>query len=310
MWAAPRRGRSPSWHVWRGEALAVDPVAHGLLAVWFLLLGLCVGSFLNVVICRMPAGESIRGRSHCPSCKKELLSRDLVPVVSQLLLRSRCRFCGEKFSWRYLIVESLVGLMFVLLFLHFGLERLPELVTFLVAFSALFALFVIDFETYLIPEPLWIAILVAGVGYDVHGIVTGQREMMALLPIQTKTSTMVLCAPQSVVGAVVGLVGLRAFVFLADLAFRKETMGFGDVYLTAAAGAHLGPGLGLLLYVVLAACAGAVIGIALMAVRKDKREDTMIPFGPFLAVSLAVMMLYGDSVTTAVRTFLFPHVAP
>jgi len=284
----------------------MDENLRVLFGVWLFLMGLAVGSFLNVVICRLPKEQSLGGRSRCPRCGKELLSRDLVPIVSQLLLRSRCRFCGEKFSWRYLVVELLTGLIFVGLYAYLGLDRLPELVTFLVTFAALFALFIIDWETTLIPYELWLVILIAGVGHDVYGLATGTREMTRVFSYATATGEGVFCLPQSVAGIIVGGLGLRLFVFLADLAFRKETMGFGDIYLTAAAGAHFGPGLALILYIVIAAFLGAAIGGAQMALSRGKRTDTVIPFGPFLAVAMALLLLAGDRIVPAVRGFLFP----
>jgi len=289
-----------------GRAPAMEPQLYAVFAVFSGLLGLCVGSFLNVVICRLPEDQSLGGRSHCTVCGKELLSRDLIPILSQLLLRSRCRFCGVQFSYRYMAVEVITGLIFLGLFFYCGPERPVLLVALWVCFASLIALFVIDWQTTLIPHPLWITILVAGVGYDIYGLATGAHEMTVLFPITTAGGQFAVALPRSVIGALVGLVGLRLFVLLADLAFRKETMGFGDIYLTGAAGAFLGPGLDLVLYIVLAAFAGALIGGTWMLLHRKEREDTVIPFGPFLAVSLAVMILWGDCITGAVRGYLFP----
>jgi len=288
------------------RAVAMEPQLYAVFATFSGLLGLCVGSFLNVAICRLPEDESLGGRSHCTSCGKEILARDLIPVLSQLLLRSRCRFCGARFSYRYMAIELITGLVFLGLFFYCGPGRPVLLVALWICFASLIALFVIDWQTTLIPHPLWIAILVAGVGYDIYGLAVGAHEMMVLFPVTTAGGQFAVALPRSVIGALVGLIGLRVFVFLADLAFRKETMGFGDIYLTGAAGAFLGPGIELVLYIVIAAFAGALIGGTWMLWHRKEREDTVIPFGPFLAVSLAVMILWGDVIANAVRGYLFP----
>ena len=240
------------------------------------LLGLMVGSFLNVVIHRVPQHESVVApRSHCPRCGTELANRDNVPVISWLLLRGRCRTCGASISVRYPLVEALTGILFAALALRFGLD--PALPAFLVLAAFLVALSGIDLDTFLLPKRLvWPAlgagIVLLGVAAAVDGDVRGARE------------------------AALGAAAAFAVLFVIHFVSPKG-MGFGDVRLASVLGLHLGwielpmVPLGLFLSFLLA----AVVGVALIVARKKGRKDK-VPFGPFLAAGTMLAILVGGPI--------------
>lgn len=270
------------------------------LAVWHFALGLAVGSFLNVCIYRLPRGLSVTGRSHCPTCGCTLRLPDLVPVLSQLLLRSRCRHCGARFSWRYAAVELACGLMFLALFL-FVLEvrggSLPLLAKLLVCFPCLLAIIIVDVETYTIPDGLLVALAVAGVGYDIALRAMGSPEFAPVrIPLPYGLT---LPVPQSLLGGAVGFGGLWALSWLFGRVLGEEAMGFGDVKLLGAAGTLLGAGMTLLAFFLLAVALGAAAGSIAMAARRvrggvdseHRVSRSRLPFGPFLAIALAAALL-------------------
>ena len=238
------------------------------------LVGLMVGSFLNVVIHRVPLHESIVApRSHCPSCNTELANRDNIPVVSWLMLRGKCRTCAVAISPRYPLVEALTGVLFALIALRFGFDA--ALPAFLVLTAFLVALSAIDLDTFLLPKRLvWPAlgagVVLLGIAAVVDGDTLGPRE------------------------AVFGAAGAFGLLFLIHFISPKG-MGFGDVRLAAVLGLHLGfielplVPLGLFLSFLLA----SIIGIGLIATKKKGRKDK-VPFGPFLAAGTALAILVGQ----------------
>jgi leader peptidase (prepilin peptidase)/N-methyltransferase len=206
-----------------------------LLPTWFwvlttFLLGLCIGSFLNVVIYRLPIGGSLMEprRSFCPNCKAELTGIDLIPLVSFLMLGRKCRRCKQPISWRYFGVELLTGLLFVTLTLH-ALPNAANCVALLLFASALVPIFFIDLATFTIPDSLNLFAFVVAVGRDVWGIAQhepGHELLWGWLP-------------RSILGAVVGVL-IFGFVRVIGWVWkRQEAMGLGDVLLARAMGAML-----------------------------------------------------------------------
>ena len=248
------------------------PVLVGLCA----LVGLMVGSFLNVVIHRVPAGESIVApRSRCPRCGTELANRDNIPVVSWLLLRGRCRTCDAPISPRYPIVEALTAVLFAAVAARIGFEA--ELPAFLVLTAFLVALSAIDLDTFLLPKKVvWPAFFSGVVLLGGAAIYDGDER-----------------------GAVEAAAGAAlAFGILFVIHFvSPKGMGFGDVRLAAVLGLHLGylelpmVGLGLFLSFLVA----SVVGIALMVAKKRGRRDR-VPFGPFLATGTMLAVLFGEPI--------------
>ena len=215
-----------------------------LVAGWCFAVGAVVGSFLNVVISRVPAGESIvRPWSRCPACLEPIAWQDNVPVLSWVLLRGRCRSCRAPISWRYPLVELLGGGAAMVALSRHGLS-LHALAEF--AFAAtLLALSFIDLDTWTLPHAITFPLLGAGV----------LLSALHLTPAATFTG--------SIAGGAAGWIGFAAVAFLGERLLRKEALGFGDVWLLAAIGAWLGLA-PLLPVVLLASLQGTVVGVALI----------------------------------------------
>ncbi|MCL6478548.1 MAG: prepilin peptidase [Peptococcaceae bacterium] len=238
------------------------------------LLGLIAGSFLNVVICRVPRKESlVFPGSHCPACGQRLSPGELVPVLSYIWLKGRCRQCGTKISSRYLLVEILTGLIFAGLFNRFGLSL--ELVKYMVLAGVLIAITFIDLEHMLIPDRVVIFAVASGV----------------ILDIVTKTNFLSVIS-----GAFIP----AAFLYLLAV-ITKGGVGGGDIKLTFAAGLFLG--WSNILALMVAFFLGGLSGIVLFASRKKGRKDAMA-FGPFLAVGMMVAAVWGQSVVNWYLGFL------
>jgi len=248
----------------------------GSIAAACALLGLLVGSFLNVVIWRVPRKESIvKPPSHCPACDSKIANRDNVPIVSWLLLRGRCRNCGTAISARYPFVELLTAVLFASVGARFAHSwALPA---YLVLGAGLLAISAIDLEHYIIPNrivyPLGFAaipLLAVGAGLD------GDWWPFA----------------RALIGAACAFTAL----FVIHVASPRG-MGFGDVRLSFVLGLYLGylGALDVAFGLFLGFVYGAVIGIALMAVRKRGRRQH-IPFGPFLAAGTLTIVLVGGPI--------------
>jgi leader peptidase (prepilin peptidase)/N-methyltransferase len=238
------------------------------------VFGLLVGSFLNVVIWRVPRDESIiTPRSKCPACGTQLRSLDNIPVVSWLMLRGKCHACGEAISPRYPLVELLTGVLFAAAALRFGYDwALPA---FLVLLAGLVAVSAVDIDLKRIPNkivyPTGIAVaLLLGVA----AAATGEWGDLA----------------RAAAGGLIGFTVLFLIYFVAP-----RGMGFGDVRLAAVIGLALGWfGLGYVaLGLFLAFLTSSVIGIALIAARVATRKSK-IPFGPFLALGAVLAVFFGD----------------
>lgn len=234
----------------------------------YFLLGLIVGSFLNVVIYRLPAGQSVVApRSRCASCGKVLTAWELLPVVSFFLQRGRCRACRVRLSWRYPLVEGLTGVVFWLLGRRVALDG--ALVPFLVLAALLIAVTFIDFDHFYIPDVL------LGIG------VAAWLGLRAFIPF--------IEVSRALLGLALGFAVMLVIYLLA-----RGGMGFGDVKLTALLGLYLGPA-PVLLTLLLAFVIGAAAGILLMALKLKGRKD-MLPFGPFLALGAFFTMLWGPAI--------------
>ena len=242
-----------------------------MLFVLAFCLGAVVGSFLNVCIWRLPAGESIvYPASHCPRCHVPILIRDNVPIFSYLFLRGRCRNCQTPISVRYPLVELLTGGMFVLLLYRFDLS--PIFAASAVFVSALIAISFIDLDHQIIPDVISLPGIVVGLLLAVFGF--GPPILDAVLGV--------LLGGGLLYGVAVGY----------HLLTGREGMGGGDIKLLAMIGAFLGWS-GVLVTLVLGSFTGAVLGIGLILARgADTRLP--IPFGPFLAFGALCALFFGD----------------
>jgi leader peptidase (prepilin peptidase)/N-methyltransferase len=243
-----------------------------LLVVFSAVLGLLVGSFLNVCILRIPRDESITvGRSHCMSCGHTLSPLELMPVFSWLALRGRCRSCGVKVSPRYLVVEALNAILYLLVALRFGFSW--QALIYFCFVSLLLVVTFIDIDWQIIPDGVLLAGLLPGVLCAAFSLFVPWYE--ALL------------------GVVVGGGSLLAVDLLGRLLFKKESMGGGDVKLLALIGLYIGWKL-TLLSLVFAILSGALVGLLVLARSKEEeRSGRMMPFGPFLALGAVVSLLWG-----------------
>ena len=251
-----------------------------LLVVAAALLGLAVGSFLTVVVWRVPRKESLSSpRSHCPSCDARLANRDLVPVLSWVLLRRRCRACRSRISSaRYPLVELACAALFAATAVRFGFSyALPG---YLALAAGLVALSAIDFEHKLLPNRV-----VYPTGYAV-----GLLLFLAALAE---------AEPRRIVWALVGAAGSFGLFFVLHL-ISPGGMAFGDVRLSFVLGMAVGwLGLGLVpLLLFVAFVSSAVVGL-IYAVVSGRGLKAAIPFGPFLAFAAEVAVFFGDPLVDA-----------
>jgi len=291
-----------------------NPVAVLVVAAF---VGLCVGSFLNVVIHRLPrmmqraweqqcaelrkeqtedsteetaASPSeveapaapynlVVPRSACPMCQHQITALENIPIVSWLFLRGKCSQCGTRISIRYPLVELLGGLLAVLAFWFFGTSWQALMAC--VLLWSLLALTFIDTDTQLLPDDITLPLLWAGLLVNLFGVFT--------------------TLPYAVIGAVAGYLSLWLVYWAFKLLFKKEGMGYGDFKLLAALGAWLGWPM-LFPIILLSSLVGALVGIGLILFRgRDHRVP--MPFGPFLAIAGAVALFFGP---TLARWYL-PH---
>jgi leader peptidase (prepilin peptidase)/N-methyltransferase len=270
----------------------------GALVAAAVLFGLMIGSFLNVVIHRLPRmmerdwatqcaelrGETaaptqpfslVSPRSRCPHCSRPVGALENIPILSFLFLRGRCRGCGQPISWRYPLVEALTGLLFGFIAWKLG----PGLAAWAAMgfVAAMIALTFIDFDTQLLPDDITLPVLWAGLLLNVAGTYTDLTS--------------------AVIGAAAGYLSLWTVYWLFKLVTGKEGMGYGDFKLLAAIGAWLGWQV-LPLTILLSSLVGAIVGIGLIVMAKHGR-NVPIPFGPYLAVAGIIALFWGKSLTQA-----------
>jgi len=246
------------------------------------LVGLCVGSFLNVVIYRLPLGRSlVFSRSACPACGVKIPWYDNLPLLSFLILAGRCRFCKGKISWQYPAVELLSGLLFVFVFIKFGSAR--QALAYLILLSALIVLSVIDIKSYTLPDKI-----------TLPGILLGLLIVPVLTAPQFSYFDILKSYREAFIGSAAGGWGLFLVGIIGDWAFRRESMGGGDVKLAGMIGAFLGWKMVILSFL-LAAILGALVGILTMLV-KGGRKWMMIPFGPYLALGTGIAVFFGEEI--------------
>jgi leader peptidase (prepilin peptidase) / N-methyltransferase len=259
-------------------------------------LGLVIGSFLNVVILRLPLGQSVSTpRSRCPKCKELIHWYDNVPVLSWLLLGGRCRRCKNKISARYPLIEALTGAVSVLLYLKLGLT--VDWGVFFIFSAALIALAFIDLDHRILPDVItlngiWIGIIATVFLAQPSPLIARLFKSLGI----EQADPRVLALVASVIGAIVGG-GLLWGVAEAYLRLRGiEGMGFGDVKMMAMVGAFLGAPLALLT-IMLGSLLGSIIG--LMFIRfANKTREYELPFGTFLSFAGIVAVLYGDDLVS------------
>lgn len=233
------------------------------------LAGLAIGSFLNVVAYRLPRGESLATPpSRCPRCETPIRLYDNVPVLGWLLLRGRCRECGEPISWRYPAVELTTGILFALV--AATQDEAIRVVLGLLLVTALVPITLIDLDTRRIPNaitlPAAVAALAAGLALDIDFV------------------------PEQLIAAA----GAFAFFFVAALLYPRG-MGMGDVKLAGVLGLYLGRAVAPAIFIAL--IAGVVVGVVIIArLGQAAGRKTAVPFGPFLALGGIVAFFVGDEI--------------
>ncbi|MBI3620077.1 prepilin peptidase [Candidatus Roizmanbacteria bacterium] len=242
------------------------------------ILGCAIGSFLNVLIGRLPNQQSILGRSHCDHCQKILTPVDLVPVLSFFWLKRRCRRCQVPLSWQYPLVELLTGLTFVFIGTRPGLN-----LAYFGIFSVLIVIFFADLKYQIIPDSMQFLLLLFSVIYLATTYSAGQ------LPV--------VFFGQTVAGTVIMLPIL--FLFLIT---KGGGMGFGDVKLSFIIGFMFGLLQGVVV-LYLAFISGALIGIILLLSGR-KKPSSHIAFGPFLVFGIIATILWGDVLSLLLRRII------
>lgn len=258
------------------------------------VLGLAIGSFLNVVIHRLPRmleqewhqqcaelrGEEVPAKpdynlllpgSACPACGHRIAWYENIPVLSYLVLKGRCSACSTLIHWRYPLVELLSGGLFLLAAWHFGIGIQVVAAAVLLAF--LLALAFIDFDTHLLPDSLTLPLLWLGLLVNLQAM---------FVPLES-----------AVIGAIAGYLSLWSVYWLFKLATGKEGMGYGDFKLLAALGAWLGWKM-LLPIVLLSSLVGAVVGIGLIVLGGHDRAKP-IPYGPYLILAGGLCLFWGQA---------------
>jgi leader peptidase (prepilin peptidase)/N-methyltransferase len=267
------------------------------------LLGLLIGSFLNVVVYRLPvmaqreldnyiaheAGQELPHqdrfdlmvpRSACPHCGHRITALENIPIVSWLVLRGKCSACKAPISPRYPVVEAVTGLLSGLLVWHFGSGWLG--LASLVFTYFLISMTLIDYDTKTLPDDLTYPLLWLGLLLNLNGTIVPLRD--------------------AVIGAMAGYLSLWTVYWAFKLVTGKEGMGYGDFKLLAALGAWMGWA-ALPTIIILSSVVGAVVGIGLIVfVRRDRNNP--IPFGPYLAAAGMIALLYGTPLTRFAQGFL------
>jgi len=246
-----------------------------LIIFLFALLGLVVGSFLNVCIDRLPRNESIvNPPSHCAVCQHKLAVKDLIPLFSYLRLRGRCRYCQASIPRKLFWVELATGLIFAFLYWHYDLSVELGVMAF---YACLFTIiFVIDLEHGLILNKVVYPGMVVAL-------------LLALLPRPWLTQWLVTGVANAALGGAVGFV----ILFLIAIVSRGG-MGWGDVKLAALIG--LATGFPLVFFsLIMGAILGGIVAVALVIAKKRNRRET-IPFGPFLALAAMITLLWGSNI--------------
>jgi len=285
-----------------------------LLFAWCGLFGLAVGSFLNVVIYRLPRKcESIaKGRSFCPKCLKQIAWYDNIPVLSYIILRGKCRKCGARISPRYLLVELLTGALFIWLACQFLLaipgegilrETWPLFFIYGALIAAMLACSFIDLRLRIIPDEIDKLFVLAGPAVSfiyptLHASALKHflwREQILQWPVGEN----ILGFFSSMFGMFVGAGIIYVAGVLGKALFKKEAMGGGDLKFMAMIGAFMGWDMTLMAFL-LACLVGAIIGVVVLIATKDH----YMPFGPFLALGATVVIFFHDVILEAISWYM------
>ena len=261
---------------------------HFILGFFSFWLGACIASFLNVVIWRVPRGESIVSPpSHCPKCNAAIKWYQNIPILSWLALRGKCANCKEPISPRYILIETLGGVLFLAAFLYaFKCGAMSYLESYAWIFVVVYWIWIalmivgsmIDFDHKLLPD-------FVTVGGMILGVVAGAIDSCRLQSIASVV--------WSLSGLAFGFGLLWLIRFLGSKAFKREAMGMGDVFLMGAVGALFGP-VAVLVTLILSSVFGSVVGLSMVALSRTKfGKFVEIPYGPYICMGCLAWMFYG-----------------
>lgn len=239
------------------------------MSIILFIFGACFGSFFNVCIYRIPRKKSIVAPpSACPKCKHRIMWYDNIPIISYLLLKAKCRFCGEKISIVYPVVELLTAIVFLVTYLKFGLS--VKLAIYLILFSLFIIIGFIDADIEMIPDVFSIPGTLIGLG----------------------TSFFTIGIKSSLLGMLIGAGIIGFFIGIGWLFFKKEAMGMGDLKLMAMIGSFTGwvNALYTLFY-------GSIIGLVIAIILRKKR----LPFGPALVIASFLIIIFGKHIIIPIK---------
>lgn len=250
------------------------------------VLGLIIGSFLNVVIYRLPRKKNIVfARSCCPHCGKQIAWYHNIPLFGYLFLLGKCAKCRERISVRYPLVEAANAAMYLFFFWRFG--PTVDVLVFSALGSILLVIFFIDADFQIIPDVITLPGMVASLAV---AVIPGGISIV-----------------QSLIGLLVGGGALYLIAMAGDFLFKKESMGGGDIKMAAMLGAFLGWQKVLLIFMT-SAVVGLLVSLVMMMFSQALRKERLIPFGPFLSIAAVIAVAYGDEIIQLyVSTFLTRH---
>ncbi len=247
-----------------------------IFITYIFIIGIIFGSFFNVCIFRIPNKESISNPpSHCYKCNNRLTYLDLIPILSWILLKGRCRYCGQNISPRYPLIELLTGILFIIIYNVYGLNFIT--INYLVLISLLIIITFIDIDYYIIPD----SIIIFG-------------SIFAVLFNLTNKG---ISIRDSIISGLVCSGGMLILIILIELVVKKEVMGGGDIKLFFMIGLFLGLKLGFLT-ILLSVYVGSFYGIGTIIYSKIKKQEynSMIPYAPFISIGAIISVLCGTNI--------------
>lgn len=247
-----------------------------IFITYIFIIGTVFGSFFNVCKFRIPNKESISNpQSYCYKCNNRLTYLDLIPILSWILLKGKCRYCGQKISSRYPLIELLTGILFIIIYNVHGLNFIT--INYLVLTSLLIIITFIDIDYYIIPDSM----IILGSIFELLFNLTNKG----------------ISIRNSIIGGVVCSGVMLILITLIELVVKKEVMGGGDIKLFFMIGLFLGLKLGLLT-ILLSIYVGAFYGIVTIIYSKIKKQEynSIIPYGPFISVGAIISVLCGTNI--------------
>ena len=242
-----------------------------VIYAFIFIFGVCVGSFLNVCIYRLPKNEGlIKRNSHCMTCGEEIKHRDLIPIISWCILRGKCRNCGARISPRYTVVEALNGVLWLATALYFDIVAYPiYIILNCLMISALVVIFFMDWDTQLINT--WVVVFIA--------VLAIPRIIFCDAPENLELSS-----------HIIGIFAASVPLMIVTLISHEKAMGWGDVILMAAGGLYLGVK-GILVALAIALITGSIGGI----IQKHFSGSSKFAFGPYLSLGIFIALFFGTS---------------